>query len=130
MKVIPLSPIRLRVLGITAISSALSSSVIITTIFGGFSTEFNVIVTDLEAVPPLPVQARVYVEVVVGKTDCVPDVVFDPDQAPEAVQDVTLVEDQVSVDEPLNAIEVGEAERDRVGGCDIFSKLILLRASN
>jgi hypothetical protein len=46
----------------------------------------------------------------------VPELGFAPDHAPEAVQDVALVEDQVSVEEfPLETNE-GFAEIDTVGG--------------
>ncbi len=38
------------------------------------------------------------------------------DHGPPAVQLVALVEDQVSVDWPLYATEVGEAESEAVGG--------------
>ena len=44
-----------------------------------------------------------------------PEVAFVPDQAPEAVQDVALVEDQVSVEDPLYDTDVGLAEKLRVG---------------
>ena len=40
-----------------------------------------------------------------------PDVDFIPDHAPEAVHDVALVEDQVSVADPPEIIVVGLAER-------------------
>lgn len=44
-----------------------------------------------------------------------PEVAFVPDQAPEAVQDVALVEDQVSVEDPLYDTDVGLAEILTVG---------------
>ncbi len=52
------------------------------------------IVSDLLTLPPVPVQVRVKVEVAVGETDCEPVIVLLPDQAPEAEQEVALVEDQ------------------------------------
>ena len=56
-----------------------------------------------------------YVEFVVGVTICVPEVVLVLDQAPLAVQDVALVEDQVRVEEEPEVMEVGEAERVMIG---------------
>jgi hypothetical protein len=58
-------------------------------------------VTDFVTVPPVPEQVRVYVTPTPVPTFCVPEVAFAPDQLgyvvpPEAVQDVALVEDQVS----------------------------------
>ena len=44
-----------------------------------------------------------------------PEVAFVPDQAPLPVQDVALVDDQVSVEDPLYDIDVGLAEKDTVG---------------
>jgi hypothetical protein len=38
-----------------------------------------------------------------------------PDQPPEAVQEAALVEDQVSVEDPLYATDVGFAVSDTVG---------------
>ena len=72
--------------------------------------------TDLFILPPAPVQVSVYVEFVVGVTICVPEVVLVLDQAPLAVQDVALVEDQVRVEEEPEVMEVGEADRESVGG--------------
>ena len=68
------------------------------------------------AVPPAPVQARVYVPVVVRLASvCVPDVALVPDHALDAVQEVALVLDQVSVDELPLVTDVGDAERVMVG---------------
>jgi hypothetical protein len=47
--------------------------------------------------------------------DSIPDVAFVPDQAPEAVQEVAFVEDQVSVDDPPLVTAVGFAVIDTVG---------------
>jgi hypothetical protein len=56
------------------------------------------------------VQLRLYVvSCVSGPTDAVPDVDFVPLQPPEAVQLVTDVLDQESVDVPLSAIADGLA---------------------
>ncbi len=66
----------------------------------------TVTVTDLEVLPPVPVQVKVYVVVLVGKTLAVPETATGP---PQPVQDVALVDDQFKVEyEPL-AMEVGEA---------------------
>ena len=50
--------------------------------------------------------------------DSIPDVAFVPDQAPEAVQEVALVEDQVSIDDPPLVTAVGFAVIDTVGAVD------------
>jgi hypothetical protein len=44
-----------------------------------------------------------------------PEVALVPDQAPEAVQDVAFVEDQVSVEDPPLATDAGLAASDTVG---------------
>jgi len=75
----------------------------------------TVTVVDCAIDLPLPVHVKVYVEVTVGLTTCVPDVAFVLDQAPEAVQEVTFVEDQVSVADPPEITDVGLAERVTVG---------------
>ena len=67
-------------------------------------------------VPPDPVQARVKVlEAVRAPVDWLPEIALAPDQPPEAVQEVALVEDQVSVDAAPLATEVGFAVSDTVG---------------
>ena len=55
----------------------------------------------------------------VGLTLCVPDVALLPDQAPEAVQLVALVEDQVSVELDPLWIELGVAETVTVGAAGL-----------
>jgi hypothetical protein len=56
-------------------------------------------VTLSEAEPPGPLQVRVYVfDKVRFPVDPEPDVGFEPDQSPEAVQDVALVEVHESVE--------------------------------
>ena len=73
-------------------------------------------VADALAVPPDPVQARANVLVLVNApVDWLPEVALAPDQAPEAVQEVASVDDQVSVDDPPLAIDVGFAASDTVG---------------
>ena len=74
--------------------------------------------TDAEslAVPPAPVQLSMKVPTLVNApVDWLPEVALAPDQAPEAVQDVALVEDQVSVEEPPLVTDVGFALIDTVG---------------
>jgi len=73
-------------------------------------------VAEALAVPPAPLQARVKVlELVNAPLDWVPEVALAPDQPPEAVQPVALVEDQVSVEDPPLEMEVGFAASDTVG---------------
>jgi hypothetical protein len=68
-------------------------------------------------VPPAPEQTSVNVfGAVSAPVDWVPLVASAPVQPPEAVQDVALVELQVSVDEPPTATTVGLALRVAVGG--------------
>ena len=47
--------------------------------------------------------------------DWLPEVAWGPDQAPEAVQEVALAEDQVSVEDAPFTIDVGVAVSDTVG---------------
>jgi hypothetical protein len=76
----------------------------------------TVTVVDAPAVPIDPVQARANVlELVNAPVDSAPEVALAPDQPPEAMQEVTLVEDQVSVDDPPLVTEVGFAVSDAVG---------------
>jgi len=44
-----------------------------------------------------------------------PEIALLPDHAPEAAQEVALVDDQVSVEDPPLAIDVGFAVSDTVG---------------
>jgi DNA polymerase II small subunit/DNA polymerase delta subunit B len=74
-------------------------------------TGFTVIETLLDPeVTFVPLHVSVYVEFAVGLTVDVPDVPFVPDQAPEAVQVVALVDDQVIVVELPDVMVVGDAE--------------------
>jgi len=82
----------------------------------GAGVAVTVTVDDALCVPPAPLQERVNVPLLVSApVDTLPDVGRAPDQAPDAVQDVALVEDQVSVDDPPLATDVGFAESDTVG---------------
>jgi hypothetical protein len=77
---------------------------------------FTVTVADCEELPPLPVQLRVKVLVVVnGPVDCEPPVALAPDHAPEAVQPVASVDDQLSVELAPLAMVCGVAEMVTVG---------------
>jgi hypothetical protein len=76
----------------------------------------TVTVADALAGPPAPVQVRVNVLLLVNApVDSLPEVGLAPDQAPEAVQEVASVEDQVSIEDPLYATDVGFAVSDTVG---------------
>ena len=73
-------------------------------------------VADALAVPPSPVQARVNMLVAVNAPlDWLPEIALLPVHAPEARQEAALVEDQVSVEDPPLAIDVGLAVSDTVG---------------
>jgi hypothetical protein len=62
----------------------------------------TVTVTERLALPPGPSHMRVNVLVVVRELRVwLPDVALVPDQAPDAVHEVALVEDQLRVEEPL-----------------------------
>ena len=79
----------------------------------------TVTVTDCAALPPAPVQVSVNVEFAVSvPLEAEPLVALPPLHAPDAVQEVALVEDQVSVAAlPLTTV-LGFADSDTVGaGC-------------
>ncbi len=62
----------------------------------------TVTVTDWLALPPAPVQPRTKVLVAVRLLrSSLPEVAFAPDQSPEALQELALLDDQLSVEEPL-----------------------------
>jgi hypothetical protein len=66
---------------------------------GGGATDT---VTERLALPPAPVQVRMKVLVAIKELRVwLPDVARLPDQAPDAVQEVASVEDQLRVEEPL-----------------------------
>jgi hypothetical protein len=76
----------------------------------------TVTVTEALPVPPGPAQARVNVPVLVkAPLDWLPKIVLGPDQAPIATQEAELFDDQVSVEDPPLATDVGLAVRDTVG---------------
>ena len=75
----------------------------------------TVTVVDPLTVPAAPVQARVNVLVLVSPTiDWLPETALAPDQPPDAEQEVALVEDQTSVDDPPLVTDVGFAVSDTV----------------
>ena len=72
-------------------------------------------VADWAALPPVPVQEIEYVEFAVSApVDCDPLMALGPDQAPDAVQEVALLDDQVSVDAPPLLIVLGLALKLKV----------------
>ena len=88
------------------------------TVTAGFALTVTVAVC--ATVPPAPLQVRVYAEVLVSApVDCVPATALVPDQAPEAVQEVAFVADQVSV-EPFPLVTVlGPALKVTVGAAGL-----------
>jgi hypothetical protein len=71
----------------------------------------TVTVADWVAEPSAPLQASEYVAVAVRlPVLCEPEVVFVPDQAPEAVHEATLVEVQLKVEAAPEVIEAGLAD--------------------
>jgi hypothetical protein len=77
----------------------------------------TVTVVDWTALPPAPVQVKVYVALAFKvPVDWDPLRPLLPDHAPEAVQTVALADDQVSEEAPPLAMLLGEALRRTVGG--------------
>jgi hypothetical protein len=75
-----------------------------------------VTVADALALPPAPLQVRVKLPLAVSApVDWLPEVALAPDQSPDAVQEVALVEDQLSVEDPPLVTDVGLAASDTVG---------------
>lgn len=73
-------------------------------------------VADCEALPPLPVQERPYVALAVSvPVVCDPFSALLPDQAPEAVQEVALVDDQLNAEALPRATVLGLAVKVTVG---------------
>jgi hypothetical protein len=82
----------------------------------GAGVAVTVTVADALCVPPGPVQERLKLLVLLNApVDALPEVALAPDQPPEAVQDVALVEDHVRIDDPPLATDVGFAEIETVG---------------
>ena len=66
--------------------------------------------------PPAPVHESVKVlELLKAAVDSLPELAFDPDQAPEAAQLVAFVDDHDSIDVPFALIDSGLALRSTVG---------------
>ena len=83
---------------------------------GGGVLAATATVADWLALPPVPVQFSAYVLfVVMVSMDTDPWVAMEPDQEPDAVQAVALVEDQVSIESPPLWTELGLALSDTVG---------------
>ena len=75
-----------------------------------------VTVADCDVEPPVPEQLSVYVPFAVNAPVlCVPDVALLPVQPPDAVQLVAFVELHVSVEEPPDAMLIGDAANVTVG---------------
>jgi hypothetical protein len=73
-------------------------------------------VADCAVEPPAPVQVSVNLCVTLSAAVvCVPPVASEPFQPPEAMQEVALLEDQLSVDVPPPATMLGLALSDTVG---------------
>ncbi len=78
--------------------------------------EVTVTVADCAALPPAPVQVRVYVVFALSApVECVPLVGWLPDQPPDAVQEVAFVVDQLKVELLPLTTELGLAARLTVG---------------
>lgn len=72
--------------------------------------------TDALLVPFDPVQARLnWVVLVTAPESSLPEVALEPDQPPEAAQDVAFVEDHVRVDDPPLVTDAGLALRETAG---------------
>jgi hypothetical protein len=78
--------------------------------------EVTVTVADCAALPPAPVQLSVYVAFALSApVDWEPLMPWVPDQPPEAVHEVAFVVDQLKVELPPLAMELGLAARLTVG---------------
>jgi hypothetical protein len=94
---------------------------------GGGGEPATVTIADALALPPEPVQVREKLPLAVsGPVDWLPEVALEPDHAPEAEQEVAFAEDQVSVEVPPLATDVGFAASDTVGPVILLVLMILL----
>lgn len=76
-------------------------------------------VADCEALPPRPLQLKVYVALAsTAPVDCEPLVALVPAQAPEAVQEVALADFQVKAAVPPLLTVLGVALRATVGAAE------------
>jgi hypothetical protein len=90
----------------------------------------TVTLTDRLVVPPAPVQASVKLLLAVNAAlTWLPDVALEPDQAPEALQLVAPVEDQVRVVVAPPATEVGLALSVTVGAATGANVAVTFRAA-
>jgi hypothetical protein len=83
---------------------------------GAGAAEVTETVAAWAALPPAPVHVREYVALALrAPVDCEPLEAFVPDQAPEAVQAVALLADQLRTALPPLAIVLGLADKATVG---------------
>jgi hypothetical protein len=81
------------------------------------AVEFTEIVADWVALPPAPVQVRIYVALaVITPEDCEPLSALVPDQAPEAEQAVAFLVDHVNVEAVPESTVLGAALSTTTGG--------------
>ena len=86
-------------------------------------------VADALPVPPGPVQERVNVLVIVNAPlDWLPEIALLPDHAPEAAQELALVDDQVSVEDTPLRTDVGFAESVTVGAGPVLVTVTVVEA--
>ena len=83
---------------------------------GGGGMPDTMTVTEALELPPGPVQVREKLLLALSApVDWLPEVVLLPDHAPEAMQEVALVDDQVSMEDALLATDAGLAASDTIG---------------
>ena len=93
---------------------------------GRFET-VTVVLCSSDPIKFVQVSVKVLLEVMLVMVSvCEPAVVsFDPDQSPDAVQEVgEFVDDQVRIDEPPLVTEEGDAERVTVGTAEMVTVII------
>jgi hypothetical protein len=87
-------------------------------------------VADPDADPPVPVHVSTKVEVAErAAVACAPEVALAPLQLPDAVHELALVEDQLSVAEPPCATWLGVAEIETVGGGTALTATVAVRVT-
>ena len=92
-----------------------ADSIAVGAVGGGIAVTVTVVEAAWD-VPPAPAQARLYVEFACRFVrDSEPELALAPDQAPDAVHPVALVDDQVSVLAPPVWTEPGDADKVAVG---------------
>ena len=85
-------------------------------VMAGFGAPHAVTLAVPDIEPPEPLQVSVYPEEPVTLTFADPEVGCDPDQPPEAAQEVALVELHVSVTAPPICTALADALIDTLGG--------------